>query len=389
MRPAFVAGAGQTRFGKRRACTLKDLVREAVTVALNDAGIGVEDVQSAYCAAAIAGSITGQEMIVGQVTLRPLGITSIPIINVENACASGSTAFHLAWQAVAAGACDIALAVGAEKMSHPDPAQTAAALRGGLDVEDLPEEDSPRPLLMAYYAGQARDYMAASDATVEDFASVAVKNQRHGSLNELAQYGGDVEVEEVLAGREIVWPLTLLMCSPISDGAAAAVLMSESASEGNRRRVRVAASVVASAGNGGPDEARGAGAAAARAYDLAGIGPGEVDVVELHDAVAPAEIMLYEELGLAAKGRGPAFLREGTSGLGGRVPVNPSGGLLARGHPIAATGLAQIAEAVHQLRGEAGARQVPRARVALTHNGGGVVDQQHAATVIHILGPGT
>ena len=382
MRDAYVAGVGMTLFAKQQHCTLKQLAAEAVSTALADAGLGADAVQACYFGNAVAGSITGQEMVAGQVTMAPLGIRGIPVINVENACASASTAFHLAWHAVATESCEVALAVGAEKMTHPDKARSFAAIGGSVDVECVPP-DPPRDrsFLMDLYAQAALRYMDASGATEEDFAAVVVKNQRNGSRNPLAQYGSELTVGDVLASRVIVPPFTLLMCSPVSDGAAAAVVVSEHLARRLDRGVRIAASVVRSAGG----ERRVSELAAAAASEMSGVGPEDVDCVEVHDAAASAELVLYEQIGLAPPGGGPALIREGATSLGGRIPVNTSGGLLARGHPIGATGLAQIHESVSQVLGRAGERQVGGARVALAQNAGGWGDDDNLVSVVHVF----
>ena len=385
MRDVFVAGIGMTRFTKQPGRGLKDLTGEAVTAALKDAGATADDVQACYFGNAVAGSMTGQEMLAGQFALRPLGFGRISVINVENACASASTAFHLAWQNIATGLHDVVLAVAAEKMTHPDKARSFAAIGGSVDVETAPAELPPgRSFLMDMYAESAARYMTRSGATREDFARVVVKNQRHGMLNPAAQYGAELTVGEVLASREIVWPFTLQMCSPISDGAAAALLVSGAIAGAPGPRVAVLASAVRSAPADG--SARVTRLASDAAYQAAGLGPGDLDCVEVHDAAASAELVIYEQLGLAAEDAGPELIRDGRTALGGKLPVNTSGGLLARGHPIGATGLAQIVEAVTQLRGTAGARQVPRARVALTQNAGGWHGDDNVASVVHIFG---
>ena len=383
MSGVHVAGVGMTLFAKQPDRSLKDLTAEAALGALRDAGLGVDAVQGVWFANAVAGSITGQEMVAAQVTLRPIGLAGIPMFNVENACASASSAFHLAWQAVASGACDVALAIGAEKMTHPDKARSFAAIGGSVDVETVPEEQpADRSFLMDLYAESAIAYMEATGATAHDFAEVVVKNQRHGMHNPLAQYGGELTAEEVLASRPIVWPFTLLMCSPISDGAAAAVLVSDRVAGTSDQAVRVLASVVRSAG----PAARVSEAAASAAYEMAGLGPADLDCVELHEAAASAELVLYEQLGLAPQGSGASLIRSGATALGGGgCPVNTSGGLLARGHPIGATGLAQIHEAVTQVRGRAGARQVEGARVALTQNAGGWGDGDNLVSAVHVF----
>jgi acetyl-CoA acyltransferase len=386
-----------TRFEKSGRL-LKELVAEAVTQALADASAGPGDVHAAYVGNAVAGLLTGQEMIRGQVLLRALGIEAIPIFNVENACASAASAFHLGWQAVAYGMHDVVLCVGAEKLTHSDPSVGLAAIGTAVDVEARAElaaamgvelDSTKRSFFMDIYAAMTKHYMSRTGAKLEDFAEVVVKNQHNGALNPRAQYGGEVTVDAVLEAREIVWPLTLLMCSPVSDGAAAVVLASGRARRrlNARRGPRVRASVVVS-GNRHDENDPGAGStgrAAALAYEAAGIGPDELDCAELHDATAPAELIAYEQIALAAPGQGPELIRSGQTRLGGRLPVNTSGGLLAKGHPIGATGIAQLCEATWQLRREAGPRQVEGARVALTQNGGGWLDGDSAAMSVHIL----
>jgi acetyl-CoA acetyltransferase len=391
----LIAGAGMTRFAKSPA-SLRELAAEAVTAALSDAGLRADQLQAAYVGNAVAGLVTGQEMIRGQVMLRPLGIEGIPIFNVENACASSSSALHLACVAVASGQHDAVLCLGAEKLTHEDKTVGMAAIGTAVDVELQAEvtaqatggESGPRSLFMDIYAGMARDYMARSGATAQDFAAVVVKNQHNGGLNPRAQYGGELRVADVLASRTIVEPLTLLMCSPISDGAAAVVLVAErAAARLGVRGPRIRASAVRSGYRHDPGDPLGGSAAhAARAaYDEAGIGPDELSCAEVHDASAPAELIIYEQIGLAAPEEGPALLASGTTRLGGARPVNTSGGLLSKGHPIGATGVAQVCEATWQLRGEAGARQVPGARVALTQNGGGWLEEDSAAMAVHVL----
>jgi acetyl-CoA acetyltransferase len=388
MRNVYVAGIGMTRFAKQLDRGLKDLTAEAVTGALKDAGQSAAEVQAGYFGNAVAGSMTGQEMLAGQFGLRPLGIGEIPVFNVENACASASTAFHLAWLAVATGTHDVVLAVGAEKMTHPDKARSFAAIGGSVDVDTTPADlPAGRSFLMDMYAESALRYMEQTGATRADFARVVVKNQCNGQLNPLAQYGGELTVDQVLAAREIVWPFTLQMCSPISDGAAAALLVSDEARLPGNAAVAVLASIVRSAPADG--SASVTTLAAKAAYEAAGLGPADMACVEVHDAAASAELVIYEQLGLAEPGGGADLIRSGQTRLGGSLPVTTSGGLLARGHPIGATGLAQIAEAVQQLRGTAGGRQVPGARVALTQNAGGWHGADNVASVIHIFGQAT
>jgi acetyl-CoA acetyltransferase len=250
-------------------------------------------------------------------------------------------------------------------------------------VADAPP-GSGRSFFMDIYADMTRQYMQKSGATARDFAEVAVKNHHHGALNPRAQYRNEVTAGEVLESREISPPLTLLMCSPIGDGAAALVLCSEEyAKRVGAETVRVLTSVLLSGQDDGDEPAT--ERAAKRAYEMAGVGPEDLDVVELHDAAAPAELMLYEELGLCEPGDGPELLASGTTQLGGRLPVNTSGGLLSKGHPIGATGCGQLVELVEQLRGRADQRQVEGARVALAENGGGFLGTDPAAVAVHIL----
>ena len=396
--PVTIAGAGMTRFEKSQL-SLRELAVAAVSEALGDAGLQVGEVEAAYVGNAAAGLVTGQEMIRGQVALRPLGIEGIPIFNVENACASAASALHLGWQAVSAGAHDVVLCLGAEKLTHEDKTVGMKAIGTAIDVERRAElalevgsgeedDGQPRSFFMDLYADMTRRYMAASGASAEDFARVVVKNQHNGGLNPRAQYGGELSIEDVLGSREVVSPLTLLMCSPISDGAAAVVLMSETAARRlGARGPKIRASVVRSGNRHDRDDptAGSTGLAAAAAFEQAGIGPEELSCAEVHDASAPAELMVYEQIGLAAPGGGPELIESGRTKLGGELPVNTSGGLLSKGHPIGATGIAQICESTWQLRGDAGARQVDGAKVALTQNGGGWLEGDSAAMSVHIL----
>ena len=395
MRDVYIAGSGLTDFGKFHDTTLKDLAAVAVTDALADAGARVDGIEAAFVGNAVAGLITGQEMIRGQVMLRPLGFAGIPVFNVENACASASSAFHLAHQAVASGAYDVALAVGAEKLTHEDKQRSFDAIATAVDLEQMAEMEaalgsgSGRSFFMDIYAGMTKDYFAASGATQDDLARVVVKAHDHAALNPKAQYRNIVTMEQVLGAREIAWPLTLLMCSPIGDGAAAVVVASREGlerleREADRPDVRVLASVVRSGTMPGhdPKSARAAGQAA---YDASGVGPEDVDVAEIHDATAVAELTLYEDLSFCPPGDGPKLLATGRTHLRGDLPVNPSGGLLCKGHPIGATGIAQLAELNEQLLERAGDRQVGGARIALAENGGGWLDEDSAAMSVTIL----
>jgi acetyl-CoA acetyltransferase len=391
MAQASIAGVGMTHFGKFPDRGVRSLTEEAVRIALADAGLEPRDVDHVYFGNAVSGLVTRQECVRGQVALRHAGFAGVPIVNVENACASGSTAFHLAVQAVASGEAQIALVVGAEKLTSPDKALTLAAFESALDQEEPPQfpdagaAQAQRSVFMDVYAMLARRYMDAYGATQADFALISVKNHRAGALNAHAQYRDEVTVDEVVASRNIVFPLTLLMCSPFGDGAAALVVTTpERARRLNARAIDVRASVVVS-GSGDSGLPPAAERASKTAYARAGIGPDEIDVFEVHDATAPAELLIYEELGMCPPGGGVALLRSGETALGGRRPVNSSGGLLSKGHPVGATGAAQLVELVEQLRGDAGARQRQGAKAGLAENGGGFVGDDVAACAVTIL----
>jgi acetyl-CoA acetyltransferase len=404
---AYVAGVGMTRFGKHLDITLKGLAGEAIREALTDVGITGADLEVAYMGNAAGGVVQGQEMISGQVALRELGIGKIPVINVENACATSSTAFNQACAMVTFGAYDVALVCGFEKLFHEDKMRSFAAFDGAVDTEnadgvmgaletlaakageavDKGNAGKTRSVFMDIYSLMTITHMKEYGTTVEQIAGVTAKNSFHGSLNPRAQFQVAMSVEEVLAAREIVWPLTLPMCSPIGDGAAAVVVVSERKAKelGLSKPVRVLSSALVS----GYDEEAGdlsVGAYAAnKAYETAGVGPSELSVIELHDASAPSEIIAYEYLGICAKGQGGKLIEDGATRLGGRLPVNVSGGLLRKGHPIGASGAAQIVELTEQLQGRSHQRQVENARIALAHNGGGMIGTDAAATVVTIL----
>jgi acetyl-CoA acetyltransferase len=400
MRDVFIAGAAMTRFGKFPGTTVRALAEEATHDALADAGIGPADVGMVFFANAVQGLLVNQEMIRGQVALRHTGLLGVPLVNVENACASASTAFHLACMAVVSGSVEVAIAVGAEKLTHPDKSRTFAAIGTAVDQLELAQlrerlsagqprnvgdEKENRSFFMDIYAAGSRAYMNASGASAEDFADVVVKSHRHAALNPKAQYRTEVTRQEVLSSRTIAPPLTLLMCSPIGDGAAAVVVCSTETAARLGAVTRVRAAVLVSgrdrqAGQPGSEER-----AVTLAYEQAGLGPADLDVVELHDAAAPAELMTYEKLGLCQSGEGPKLLASGMTALGGSCPVNTSGGLLAKGHPIGATGCAQLVELTDQLRGRCGDRQVGGARVALAQNGGGSLGSDAAAMAVTIL----
>jgi acetyl-CoA acetyltransferase len=407
MREAYIRGVGMTPFRRWPDRGVRDLAEEAVRAALADAGIAAGQVQAVAFANAVQDAIEGQYGIRGQIALRDMDFDAVPIINVENACASASTALNVALMQVRAGAADIALAVGSEKMTHPDPAVSVNAFEGSWErgardavIDRLvalgqgtptPEgvEESPRTVFMDVYAAFTKYHMARFGTTQRQMAAVAAKNHGHSVHNDRAQYRRPFTVDEVLAARTIAWPLTLPMCSPISDGAAAAVVVSADMARrlGMARAVRIRAQALMNGGRRAPDavERHISRRAALAAYEAAGLGPADVDVVECHDATAFGEIQQSENLGFFDFGDGGPAAERGVTTLGGRIPFNPSGGLESKGHPIGATGLGQIFELVTQLRGEAGARQVEGARIALAENGGGLMGVEEAAVSVTLL----
>lgn len=403
---AYIAGVGMTRFGKHLDLSLKSLAGEAICEAIEDAGLGNKDIQAAYMANAAGGVVLGQEMIAGQVALRELGIGRIPVINLENACASSSTAFNQACAMVSLGVYDVALVCGFEKLFHEDKRRSFAAFDGAVDTEnpaglvgtleilaakageavDFENAGKTRSVFMDIYSLLAKAHMKQYGTTREQFAGVTVKNSFHGSLNPRAQFQQAMSLEEVLTAREIIDPLTLPMCSPIGDGAAALIIVSERKARqmGLQKPVRVLASALVSGWDVEGDESVG-GYAAEQAYEIAGLGPKDLSLVELHDASAPSEVIAYDYLGLCEKGQGGRLIEDGSTRLGGRIPVNVSGGLLRKGHPIGASGAAQIVELAEQLMGRSNQRQVENARIGLAHNGGGLIGLDAAATVVSIL----
>jgi acetyl-CoA acetyltransferase len=379
-----VAGVGLHPFGRFPESSLKDLARVAVVRALDDAGLGVKDVDAVYSANAMAGLLQGQEQIRGQSVLRDVGIERVPIVNVENACASGSTAFREAVLAVRAGAAERVLAVGFEKMFVEDRDRSLLALESAADLDVV---GGLGLQFTAVYALRLRKRLDDGSLTIEDLADVSVKNHHHGSLNPYAQFRDEFSREQILASRPISDPLTLLMCSSICDGAAAAIVTrADRARNGTRPRVLIRSSAATSGfTTDGTDEPSVSALCARQAYEQAGVGPEEIDVAEVHDAMAPGELLYYEHLGFCEHGAAGDLFRSGATGIGGRLPVNPSGGLSSRGHPVGATGLAQIAELTWQLRGDAGERQAGKPRIALAQNSGGWLEGESAACNVHIL----
>ncbi|WOJ95888.1 thiolase family protein [Congregibacter brevis] len=397
-----IIGASMTPFGKRLDDTVKTLTSQAVAEALQDAGLQQGDIQSAWFSNTRQPMLEGQNTIRGQIALRAAGIEGVPIINVENACASGSTATHQAMTAIRAGMVDVALVVGAEKMVYKDrPEKVAAAFAGGTDIHDRQsvldyivsmggEAPGPdRSVFMDLYAAQAKVHMERFGTTQEDFARVAANTHCHGQHNPKAQYHTPFTVEEVLADKPVVDPFTRAMCAPVSDGAAALVLCSDKALMrlGQSRAIRLRSlSLLSTTARDKLDyENHISRRAAEAAYAEASIDARDVDVVEVHDATAFSTVQQIENLGLCAPGEVGGRLSDGDFKLGGKTPVNPSGGLLAKGHPVGATGIAQLYELVTQLRGEAGARQVAGARIGVAENGGGFLGVEEGVTTVTVL----
>jgi acetyl-CoA acetyltransferase len=411
MSEIFVAGVGMTPFGRLSEHDVKSLTRWAVSEAIQDAGGELCDIEIAYFANAAQGHMEGQHMIRGQLALRAMGIGGIPVVNVENACASASTAFNLAVNALKAGQADVALAVGVEKMVSADKALMFGSFDSAWDVATVERNkdtlvrlghlvevpvgsmsDKPYSVFMDVYAAFARDHMFRYGTTRRQMAAVSSKNHEHSVHNPLAQFQKRFTVEEVLAAPPIAYPLTLPMCAPVSDGGAAAILTTDRGlrrlGTSRSRAVRVLATVLRTGTDRTENEPENHCTvhAARRAYELAGISPADISVAEVHDATAMGEIIQIENLQLAGRGEGGVVSERGHTRVGGRIPVNPSGGLESKGHPIGATGLAQIYELVAQLRGEAGRRQVSGARIGVAENGGGVIGVEEAVATVTVLG---
>jgi len=465
MREVYVIGAHTIKFGKYLEKGIKELTAMTVEGVLKDAGIDRKQIQSAWFGNSAWGIRNFQHCIRGEVALRPLGIDAIPITNVENACAGGSTAFHGAFKDVALGITDISLAVGAEKIYDPNKYMMFAGFISGMDVEligemmkqaqnappikiEVPKEQmeaaaqtrkarkpkkirdrlqdywymfatyvilgesigfdtlkqmrgmsqagggskgGDRSAFMDVYAYAARMHMRKYGSTQRQLAAIASKNHWHSTMNPNAQYTFDLSIDDVLKDRLVSFPLTRSMCAPIGDGSASAILASEEAVKRlgvSSRAIKVRASVQVSGRARSEDEPDIAERAAKIAYDCAGLGPEDIDLAEVHDATAFGELHQTEALGFFPMGQGGVYAEKGETKLGGKIPVNTSGGLTSRGHPIGASGLAQIHELVTQLRAEAGKRQVEGAGIAMAENGGGVLGNEEAALCINILEKG-
>ncbi|MEA2191795.1 MAG: hypothetical protein QOI73_1916 [Solirubrobacteraceae bacterium] len=382
MSAAHIIGSAGTRCGRFPHATVASMAIEALDAALADAGLEPDRVEAIFFANALSGLMTGQECVRGQVALRHSRYGGIPTVNVENACASGSTALHLACMAIDSGMYETVAVVGSEKMSHPDRHRPIQALAGAADVDLLADASGDHSVFMDSYAERARGRIEQYGWSPADFAQVVVKNRRHAVHNDAAQFRSAMTVDEVLASRMITAPLTLPMCSPIGDGAAALVLTATPNGAGMPIGVRASAL----SATGGPAPGSVVQRAGVTAREQSGLSAEDVDVIEVHDATASAELEAYEHLGLAAPGEGNRLIAEGRTVLGGALPVNTGGGLLSRGHPVGATGVLQIIELVAQLRGRAGERQIePRPRLGLAQNAGGFVEGDNAVAVITVL----
>jgi len=405
----YIVGIGMIRFAKYPDRTVRDMAVEAVNLVLKDAGLETRDVQSAYFSNTFWGMFANQHSIRGEVVLRGIGMDKIPVVNVENACAGASTALYLAALDIMAGAHDMALVIGSEKITNPNKLLSLSAYGAAMDVENFekhmnelqevrktfkltipPDSSKPgesRSVFMDAYATGARWHMDKYHSTQRQLAVICSKNHWHGSLNPLAQYQSEMTVEQVLADKLVTYPLTRAMCAPVGDGAAAAIVCSGKYLKKlkDARPVKIRASVL---GQGSDRDINGEDMGerlSKQAYKAAGLGPKDIDLAELHDATAWAELHQSEVMGFCPEGEGGPFAESGATRIGGKKPINTSGGLECRGHPIGASGLAQIFELVTQLRGDAGKRQVMKPRIAMAENGGGNIGFEEAVMCIHIL----
>ncbi|MCL4478724.1 MAG: thiolase family protein [Deltaproteobacteria bacterium] len=409
MSNVYVIGIGMIRFGKYADKTVKGMAREALELALKDANIEKKALNAVFVANSYWGIFSNQHSIKGQVMLREAGIQGIPITNVENACAGASTALHLGYMGIRAGMYDVVLALGSEKISSPDKMLSLQAYASSMDVESIEmnlqmymelskqlegvipkdqlQPDGDKSIFMDAYAMGARWHMMKFGSTQKQLAIIAAKNHWHASMNPLAQYQKSMTVDEILNDRLVSYPLTRAMCAPVGDGAAAAILCSEAFLEklSNPRPVIIRASVLGSGTDRNMDASDIGMRLSKQVYELAGLGPEDIDTAELHDATAYGELHQAEAMGFCPSGEGGILAEAGATKLGGRLPINTSGGLESRGHPVGASGLAQIYEEIVQLRGEAGKRQVEGARIALTENGGGFIGVEEAAMCINIF----
>ncbi len=407
MEKVYVIGGSVTKFGKQPERNMKSLAEEAVTGALQSANLEIKDLGGAWVGNCVQGIFDGQEMIRGQVVLHTMGIHSIPIINVENACASSATALNGAWAQVALGEMDVALVVGMEKMFSQDKAKSLAIFNAAMDVEILADiaaamkaseakaekereaggaektkKTGDRSIFMDLYASGARAHMEKYGTTQRQLAAIASKNHFHSSMNPLAQHQKEFSIEEIMNDVEVAYPLTRLMCSPVGDGAAAAIICSEAYAKkiAHKRATEIAACMLTSGGSAGS-----LNRLAKKAYERAGIGPEDIDIAEVHDATAFGEVSSTEDLMFCAPGEGGPFGEAGHTTLGGKLPVNVSGGLESQGHPIGATGIRQVVELYWHLTNQVGKRQVEGAKVGLAQNAGGTTPKGEGAFSVTII----
>ncbi len=377
MTDAYVVGVDMIKFGRFPEKTVPQIGAEAALLALDDCGLAIQDMEALYC-----GNLMQASGMVGQRILQEIGQTGVPVVNVSNACATGATAFREAWASVKAGLYDIVLAVGVEQMGK-------GLLGGTGGGKGIPKEGLfGSGTMPAVFAEAGMEHARKYGTTFEQFAKVSVKNHHHSTMNPKAMYQIETPLDTVMNAEMISYPNTKLMCSVNVDGSAAAVIATERKAKElglMDRAVKVRASVLTSdrwqeRDLVMPDVNTCTREASAKAYEMAGVGPEDIDLVELHDCFATAEILHYENLGLCGDGEAGRMIDDGEVALGGRVPVNVSGGLLSKGHPLGATGIANIYEVSTHLRGEAGERQVPGARIGMTH-----VIGLGSACGIHIL----
>ena len=403
----YIVGVGMIKFGKFLDRSVKDMTGLVLEDVLKNSDLTRDDIQAAWFSNCMWGLYSFQHCVRGQVALTSNGLQGVPVTNVENACASGSTALNGAWTSIKAGLYDCALAIGVEKIHDEDRAKVMGSFVAGTDVEGMgqrgaqtreqeakeeektegQQQESPggHTVFMDFYAAGARGHMERYGSTQRQLAAIAAKNHNNSTMNSLAQYTFPQTVEQVLNDYVVSYPLTRAMCAPIGDGAAAAIICSEEflKKHPSNRAIKIRASILEGAGQSGAGSI--SDRAVKRAFEAAALGPEDIDVMEVHDATAFGEITAMESFGFCPRGEGGVIAERGDTALDGKIPVNPSGGLISRGHPIGASGLAQIYELVTQLRGEAGKRQVKNHRIAMTENGGGTTRVGEAALTSHIL----
>jgi len=409
MEDVYIIGLGMIRFNKYPDDNVRNMAHKVTHLALEDCGLEKKDIQAAFFSNTFWGMFENQHSIRGQVILRSMGIEAIPVTNIENACAGASTALHHAYTGIRAGMYDVALALGSEKITHQDKMMSLSAYASCMDVEnfenhmammtelnktfeiDIPEDQTPpgegRSVFMDAYAMGAKWHMSKFGSTQKQLAAICAKNHFHGSLNPMAQYQQAMTIEQVLADKPIAYPLTRSMCAPVGDGAAAAIVCSGKYLKKltQARPIKILASVLGSGTDREIDGIDIGERLSKEAYRIAGVGPEDIDLAELHDATSYGELHQTEAMGFCPLGQGGRYAESGATKLGGKQPVNTSGGLECRGHPIGASGLAQIYELGEQLRSQAGKRQVEGARIGLAENGGGNIGVEEASMCIHIL----